>query len=155
VTTETKIRTLALADAALQEFFGNEENGTFRMFDRELQPNYLKVGQTCATFRRISTVRTYFHSTDTQRSQNRLAMPRFQFDVLDYSAERARSAAAALIDWFARVDFASNSMFDSPPTSPRQHPNQVLNHLSRSITKTQPTIWVEMLDVRIIDLEEE
>jgi hypothetical protein len=113
MTAEAKMRTLAQQDATLLSFFGGA-NGTFRWFDRQLSPGYLALNATCVRVMRVSTARIYTHETRTRRSVNRLALPRFQFDVLDYSAERARSAATAIIDWLATVDFSSDSQFASP-----------------------------------------
>jgi hypothetical protein len=153
MTAEAKIRTLAQQDATLQSFFGGS-NGTFRMFDRQLQPNYLKPGATCCRVRRISTVQIRSHETATQRSDNSQVQPRFQIDVLDFSAETARAAAAAICDWLARVDFSTNDQFDSPVTTPKRHPNFVLNQRADMEFTTQPPAYVETLDVRIFNLEE-
>jgi len=154
MTTEVKFRTLAKQDATLQTFFGDESNGTFRMFDTQLQPNYLKVGNTCARVLRVSTVRQYAHRTATHQGQQNLALVRLQVDVLDYDSERARAAAAAIVDWLSRVSFAENAQFASPPTSPKAYPNQVLNERGGLEPRTQPPAWVQILDIRVMSLEE-
>jgi predicted small integral membrane protein len=82
-----------------------------------------------------------------------MEQPRFQIDVLDFDAERARSAAAAIIDWLAVVDFSSDSQFASPVTSPTRHPNFVLNQRADMDFTLQPPAYVEILDVRIFSLE--
>lgn len=151
MTAEAKMRTLAQQDAVLQTIFFTD--GQVRWFDRQLAPNYLAIGRTCARVTRISTVRLYSHETITRRSQNRQCMVRFQIDVLDFEAERARSAASAVIDWLATADFSSDAQFDSPVTSPTRHPNVVLNQRAGMEYKTQPPAYVEMLDIRIFDLE--
>lgn len=152
MTAEVKMRSLAQQDDTLQSFFG--DGGIFRWFDRQLQPGYLKVGKSCIRVRRISTVRQYAHETATARSLSRMEQPRFQIDVLDYDAERARSAASAFIDWLATVDFSSDSQFASPVISPTRHPNEVLNQRADMDFTLQPAAYVETLDVRIFCLEE-
>ena len=149
---EAKIRTLAQQDATLQSWFFTD--GQIRWFDRQLVPNYLKIGKACVRVRRISTIRLYSKETDTQRSANRMEQPRFQIDVLDYDAERARSAASAICDWLATADFSSDAQFASPVTSPKRHPNFVINQRADMEFTTQPPAYVESLDVRIFDLEE-
>lgn len=150
MTAEAKIRSLAALDATLQSYFGT---GPFRWFDRILAPNYIQRG-ACCRVTRVSTLRYYTHGTATQRSVNEIAQPRFQFDVLDYDAERARSAAAAIRDWLDTVDFSSDNQFASPPTSPTRHPNVVLNQFAGLEPQTTKPVYVEILDVRIFDLEE-
>ena len=151
MTAEAKLRTLAQQDTTLQSFFFTD--GQVRWFDLQLQPKYLKLGKTCARVKRVSTPRSYCHETKTQRSQSRLAQPRFQIDVLDYDSERAREAAAAIVDWLATVDFSSNAQFSSPSTSPKRHPNQVLNQRAGMDYRLDPPAFVETLDIRIFDLE--
>ena len=151
---EDKMRLAAMQDEHLQDIFGDSSNGTFRWFATQLVPNYLKVGQTCARVRLISTVRLNSHETKAQRAQNRMAMPRFQIDVLDFSYERARSAAKAIVDWLALVDFSSDAQFGSPVTSPNRHPNQVLNERDGMEPSTTPAAFVRTLDIRILNLEE-
>lgn len=147
---EAKIRTLAAANTTLQAFFGTP---IFRWFDRQLPPGYIDQG-TCVRILRVSTARQYSHGTSTRRTVSRLAQPRFQIDVLDMDPERASSAATAIADWLAEVDFSSNAQFDSPPTSPTRHPNFVLNQRAGMEPKPDPPVYVEMLDVRIFNLEE-
>jgi hypothetical protein len=152
VTAEVAMRTLAAVSTSLQTYFG-EPSGIFRWFDRQLPPGYISRG-TCARVRRVSTVRLYTKETGTARSVNRQSQPRFQIDVLDTDPERGRSAAAAICDWLGEVDFSTNAQFDSPPTSPKRHPNAVLNQRAGMEPLPDPPVYVEMLDVRIFHLEE-
>ncbi len=82
-----------------------------------------------------------------------MVMVRFQIDVLDYDAERTRSAAAAIQDWLATADFSSNAQFSSPVTSPTKHPNFVLNQRAGMEYRIDPPAYVETLDIRITNLE--
>jgi hypothetical protein len=154
MTAEVKIRTLAIASATLQTYFG-EASGIFRWFDRQLPPGYIPRG-TCARLRRVSTAFDYAHETSTRRAVSRLNRPLFQIDVLDTDPERARSAAAAITDWLAEVDFSSGAQFASPPTTPKRHPNAVVNQRPGMEPSVSPIpVYVETLDVRIFNLEEE
>jgi hypothetical protein len=150
---EAKIRTLAQQSTDLQAIFG-EPSGIFRFFDRQLAPNYLAIGKTCARVRVVSTVRDYAHETSTTQGVSRQAQPRVQIDVLDYDAGRAADAAAAIRDWLATVDFSSDAQFASPITSPTRHPNFVLNQRADMFYDVDPPAYVESLDVRIFNLEE-
>lgn len=145
------MRTLAQQDTALLSFFRGSNN-TFRWFDRQLQPGYIEEG-ACVRVLRVATPRLFTKETEAQRSQNRMANPRFQIDVLCKDAERARSAAAAICDWLATADFSSNDQFVSPPTTPTRHPNLILNQRAGMEPQTQPPVFVESLDIRIFDLE--
>lgn len=154
MTAEVKIRTLAQQSSELMAIFG-EPSGLFRWFDTRLEPNYLRIGKTCARVRRVSTLRQYAHEMSTAQGVSRQSQPRFQIDVLDYDAERARTAAAAIRNWLATVDFSSNAQFASPITSPTRHPNFVLNQRADMFPDVDPPAYVQTLDVRIFDLEEE
>ena len=153
ISAEAKIRTLAQQDPILQSFFG-EPNGIFRMFDRQLTPGYLKLGKSCVRVLRVSTLLLQSHETTAQRSANRMQQPRFQFDVIDFEAERARAGAAAIADWLARVDFSTDAQFGSPATTPTRHPNYVLGQRAGMEFTTQPPAYIETLDIRIVNLEE-
>lgn len=153
MTAEVAMRTLAQQSSTLQTFFGETPSGPFRWFDRQMPPGYIDRG-ACARVRRVSTLRRYAHGTTTRRSVVNQAQPRFQIDVLDMDPERARSAAAAICDWLGEVDFSTDSQFASPPTSPKRHPNAVLNQRAGMEPKPDPPVYVEILDVRIFHIEE-
>jgi hypothetical protein len=153
MTAEAKMRLLAQQSTELQVYFGDTSSALFRWFDRQLLPGYIERG-TCARVLRVSTRLMYVHETEDRRSACRMEQPLFQIDVLDFSAERARSAAAAIEDWLATADFSSDAQFTSPVTSPTRHPNQVVNHRAGMITTPQPPVYVETLDVRIFTLED-
>jgi len=153
MTAEVKLRTLAMQDETLQSYFVGT-NGTVRWFDRQLQPGYINQG-TCVRVIRVSTLFTHTHETANYRSLNAQQQPRFQIDVLDTDAERARSAAAAIIDWLARIDLSSDAQFASPVTSPTRHPITLLNQRAGMEPQTQPPTYVESLDIRLFDLQED
>ena len=152
MTAEAKMRQLARQDATLQSYFFT--NSQVRWFDTQMPPNYVQRG-TCAVVTRISTYRMHLKETNNRRSLCNLAQPKFQIDVLDLDPERARSACTAIMDWFATVDFSSDSQFASPVTSPNRHPNFILDGPTPGlIAETQPPVWRMRMDVRIFDLEE-
>ena len=122
------------------------------MFDRQLAQTYYKQG-TCCELRRISTVRQYSHETPTNQSVLGLAQPRMEFRVIDLVADVAAQACGAIRDWLSTVDFSSNDQFGSPPVAAKRHPNFVLNEVDGFIPATNPPIPVQILDVRIFDLE--
>lgn len=147
------MRTLAQGSTALQAFFG-EDSGIFRWFDRQIPPKYIDRG-TCVRVRRVSTLLQHAKETRAARSISRFTGPLFQLDVLDTDPERARSAAAAIIDWLGEVDFSTDSQFASPPTTPTRHPNFVLNQRAGMEPQVSPIpVYVETLDIRITNLEE-
>jgi hypothetical protein len=149
---EAKIRTLAQQDPVLQSFFFTD--GQTRWFDRQMAPGYLKLGKSCVRVMRVSTLLLHSHETRAQRSANRMQQPRFQFDVIDFEAERARAGASAIADWLARVDFSTDAQFGSPVTTPTRHPCYVLNQRAGMEVTTQPPAYIESLDVRIVNLDE-
>lgn len=153
MTAEVKMRTLAQLDATVSSYLLDSGNGTFRWFDRQLQPNYIKSG-TCVRVLRVSTVFLHAKETPTRTNLLDLEQPRFQLDVLDYNAETARAAASAIKDWLNTVDFSSNAQFASPPTSPSRRPNFILNQRAGMDFSLQPPVYVETIDFRIFDLQE-
>lgn len=163
MTAEAKMKLLAQQDPVLAAFFFS--GGQQRWFDGQLQPGYLKIltptqiaggmSATCARVKNLSTAFMYTHETATRQACNELERPRFQIDVLDYDPERAAAARAAIKNWLSTVDFSSNVQFASPPTSPRKHPNFVLNQWSGPIEATpQPPVHMRCLEIRITNLEE-
>lgn len=151
---ESKLRYLAQQDATLQAYFFTA--GQIRWFDLQLQPNYLAPGRACARITRVSTLPYYSKETSERASIGALAWIRFQIDVLDYDSVRARAAAAAIVTWLTTVvDLSSTSLFDSPVTSPKRHPNFVLNQRAGLEPKTLNPVYLQMLDVRVLNLEED
>lgn len=144
MTAEAKLRALASASAALQAYFGT---ALFRWFDRQLPQGYIKSGP-CVRLMRVSTVRTY-----AQTGLQNLSQPRVQIDVMDYDPENCRAAAKAVIDWLGTVDFSTDAEFSSPPTTPGNHPNFILNQRAGMDFQLQPPVYVESIDVRLYNLE--
>lgn len=143
VTAEAKLRALARADATMAALFGSP----FRWFDTQQVPNYIAEGP-CVRVLRVSTARAYSMS-----GLQNLSGPRFQFDVLDREAETTRQAAAALIDWLGTISLAQNNQFASPPTTPPQFPNFVLNQRGGMEPGTTTPVFVQSIDVRLYNLE--
>ncbi len=142
MTAETKLRTLAAADTALQAIFGT---APFRWWDTGLVQ---KSAFPSVVVRRISTIRQYTHD-----GLNVMSQPRFQFEVRHPDSETARAAAAAVITFLGTADLASNAQFGSPVTTPRQYPSFVLNQMTRTDSSLLPPVWVEVIDARMFNLE--
>jgi hypothetical protein len=153
MTTEAKMLLLAQQDPTLQSIFFT--GGQMRWFDRKLQP-----GLSEAQFH-VRALPADLHGpgcTPTKplaRAHNAsLAMVRFQIDVLDFSAERARAAKTAIIDWLATVDFSSGSSVCITPHLPNATPEPSLRLWPAGMEyTTDPPAFTESLDVRIFDLE--
>ena len=143
MTLETKIRTLAMADASLQAFFGTNP---FRWFYLQLPPGFVMqaTGTTSMVVQRISTLFLY-----AQEGLVNLNKPRIQFTIYDPDATVVDAATAAVIAWLGTVNFASNAQFTSPPSDPRQKPNFVVNQRPGLVSLMKTPVPTMALDVRI------
>lgn len=153
MTPEAKLRTLAAQSATLSIFFGTDP---LRWFDTQLPPGQISSG-CCAVIRRISTVRTY-----EQRGIQNLSQPRFQIDVLapntvnkQADPETGRAAAEAVIAFLSSINLATEDQFASPPITPPNYPNFVLNQRDGLYFELQPPCFVQSIDVRVYNLEPE
>lgn len=144
MTAETKIRTLASADTALQTYFGA---GPFRWFNRILEQGYISQGP-CAVATRISTTRMY-----TQDGLNEMSVPRIQIDVYDLDSQRCSAAATAIIAFMSTVNLASDGAA-SPPITTDQNPTFLENQRSILEPRTNPRVFREMLEYRMYNLED-
>ncbi len=144
MTAETKLRTLAASDSILKSLLGT---APFRWFDVQEVPTFIKAG-TCVRVRRVSTVHSY-----SMTGKKDISEPRFQIDVLDYSAEVARIVGAVIILWLGTIDLAAGYQFASPPTTPPQSPVFILNERTGIVPQLSPTVWVHSIDVRLFNLE--
>lgn len=142
MTAESKLRLLASSDTALQAIFGTSP---FRWFDTGLVQ---RQAFPSVVVRRVSTIRRYTHDGLNQMSQ-----PRFQIEIRHPDSETARVAAKAVITFLGTADLASNAQFGSPVTTPRQYPSFLLNQMTRTDFQMAPPVWVEVLDVRMFNLE--
>lgn len=146
MTPQVKLRLLASGDTTLQGYLGAPPAG-FRWFDFQLPQGQLAFG-TCVRVKIISANQLYGHN-----GRQPLTGPRFQIDVLDPSAERAREVAAAIIAFLGTIDLASNAQFTSPVTTPRQFPVFILNQRPGMEVQTEPPVFVESLDIRAYNKE--
>lgn len=146
-----KLRTLASADVTLQGYFGNPANATFRWFKQRLQPGYLGEG-TCVRVKRVTTRYGY---TNAPTGLMNLSQPLLQIDVMDFDNTRLQAATAAVISWLGTVNFATDDLFLSPPTTPPNSPNFLANRLSGEEAQVDPPgqAWVEILEVRLWNKE--
>jgi hypothetical protein len=144
---ETKLRTLASANATLQ---GDLGTSPFRWFDRRLvqgaltPPNPITgpvPNTTCVRVLRVSTGQDGFYN---QGGQGNIEQPRIQIDVLDYDPEIARQVAADIIAFLSSV-----SLMSATPTNPTQCTNFRLNQRAGIEFQLDPPAYVETLDYRI------
>lgn len=136
VTCETKLRTLASANAQLQTDLGVSP---FRWFDRRLVQGDLVQGATCVRIKRVSTVQ--------ESNQGGLALlekVRFQIDVLDFDPEVARAVATDIDTFLAGINLLS-----ATPTNINTSPTYKLNQRADMEFRLKPPAYVETLDYRI------
>lgn len=149
MTAETKLRTLASADATLQSFFGTNP---FRWYHIQLPPSALPqagIPYPCtARVRQVSQVPLY-----VQEGMNRLNQVRLQIDVLCANVDTVDRATAAIADWLGTIDLASDAQFTSPPTTPTQFPNFVLNIRPGLEVQLKPPVPVTSIDVKVFNLD--
>ena len=147
ISVETKLRTLAAANATLQTDLGTSP---FRWFDRRLvqgaltPPNPITgpvPNTTCVRVLRVSTGQDGFYN---QGGQGNIEQPRIQIDVLDYDPEVARQVAADIIAFLSSV-----SLMSTTPTNPAQCTNFRLNQRAGMEFQLDPPAYVETLDYRI------
>ena len=149
MTAATKLRMLAGADTTLQSFFGVNP---FRWYYIQLPPSALPQPGTpypcTARVRQVSQVPYY-----EQGGMNRLNVCRFQIDVLCANVDTVDQATAAIAAWLGTVDLASDDQFLSPPVTPRQFPNFVLNIRPGLEVQLKPPVPVTSIDVKVFNLD--
>jgi hypothetical protein len=141
VTAEQKLRLLASADATLQEYLGVPP--VFRWFHLQEEQGAIESG-VCLRVRRVSAIYLYAQEGILATEQVRL-----QFDFLDKSPEAAANAMLAFNAFMGTVDLMSNAQFLSPPTTPRQSPNFLLNTRPGLEFRTERQIYVWTCDWRV------
>lgn len=142
---ELKLRSLAIADATMLADFGPPT--AFRWFDRQLVQGDIGApadAKTCVTVQRVSTIRQY-----NQGGLMPLSQPRFQINVVSYSAERARQVAADVATFFGRIDLTDAGDFTSVHA-----PAFLLNQRPGMLVNVTPPAYVETLDYRIYNRED-
>ena len=139
---EAKIRTLAMADATMQSYFGV---APFRWFQVREPQGYISQG-TCMRVRRVSAVYEYVQNGVLQIEQVRL-----QFDVLDMSQESARNALTAVEKFLRSVDLMNSNQFNSPPTAGTCFANFLLSERSAVEVQIKQEIYVWSADYRIFN----
>ena len=146
MTAESKLRYLASADVTLQGFFGTNP---FRWYHIQLPPgSQPKAGATCARVRQISQIPLY-----VQEGMNRLNQVRFQIDVLDPDVDVVDAATAAIAAWLGTINLASADQFQSPPVTPSQFPNFVLNVRPGLEVQLKPPVPVNSMDIKCWNID--
>lgn len=131
---ETKLRTLAAADATLQAIFGTP---LFRwsMYG-QLPQGYIKRG-TCARIRRVGTQSDY-----AQEGPVSLERVRFQFDVMDLDPTKTFPAVQAIAAWLQTVTLMQ---------IPSQAPNFQIDQRSWIESLPEGEVYVQMVGWRIMN----
>lgn len=146
MTAEARIRQLAAAEPTFVPFFGANP---FRWFHLQLPPSYFRQELTHACARVTQVDAGYLY---TQEAQVGLIKPRFQIEVLSPNVDQVDQAIDAIIAWLRTVCFANNDQFTSPPTTPRQFPNFVLNVRPGMEPRLKPPVPTKMVDFKIWNL---
>lgn len=150
MTAETKIRMLASTDATLQGFFGTGAGAdVFRWFHLQLPPGFIiqPTGKTCATVQQIGSQFMY-----AQEAPVELTKPRFQITIRDPNPNVVNNATLAVMSWLATVCFANDDQFQSPPITPRQHPNFIVSVRPGLDVQLKPPVPTQQIDFRIWNL---
>jgi hypothetical protein len=77
--------------------------------------------------------------------------PRFQIECRHPYAETARQIAQVVKNFLGTIDLVTTDNFNSPPTTPQQFPNFVLNERGSMDFQLSPPVHVEILDVRLFN----
>lgn len=150
---ELKLRTLASNNAALQAaltFPAPSGVSAFMWFDRQVAQGDIGTpsqNRTCVTVQRISTADRTIFGNQGGPVQN-ISQPRFQVNVIDYNAERARRVAKLVTAFMQSISLLDPGEFASPQTAPSQNPNYLLNERAGMLFQLQPPAYVETQDWR-------
>lgn len=140
MTCESKLRTLAAANAGLQAIFGTNP---FRYFDTQLPQN--QAYPSMVVWRVSTAIDTLMDS-----GYSKFTQPRLQFDIRHPDPEAARAAASAVIAFLNTVDLAVSGGV----VNGRQAPCFVLNQRTGLDYALQPPVSIQTLDVRVYNFEE-
>ena len=139
VSCESKLRSLAMLDPALQADLGPPT--AFRWFDRSLPQGLLTAANACVSVQRIGTLPAY-----NMGGLTALTRPRLQINIYSYSAEQARQIAAHVDAFLAGV-----SLVESPRTGA---PTLKLDQRADVLAALEPLVYVEILDYRVWNRED-
>ncbi len=92
-----------------------------------------------------------------QQGINSLAAIRMQFKGYCKGAGSNADALGvlkALVDFLNTFCATSTALFSSPPTTPAQFPNFVMNEMITLYPNTQPPLYMAVLDARIFNRED-
>lgn len=130
---EIRMRTALLANTALAALIGTR-----------LSEGHKPQGSAypCVTFRRASTGTDYSHS-----GRSSLGYCRIMFHCWAKSPVDARNVAAAIVAALSTFDLTLPAA--SPETVTKLSPNKVLNQVPDEWPDPEPTIYRELLDVKL------
>ena len=145
-----RMKLSAFSNAGMRSFFGTDFD-TFRFFDQQLPTGEIAKGTCLRVNASVSEAVNYLHN-----GENRLTMPRVQFDVLDVDPVRANQATAAVQAWLQTggANFVDNRWLTSPLSTSGRPSNFRLNTRSAlEWRKTPQPVPVTCLDYRIYNVE--
>lgn len=137
-----------LANAPLVAIFGPHVYGTALPQGVMSAPAPVRA----LTVQRVSTMRP-----SHQGGIIHLVGVRIQFTSWCKGAQSeldALNANKAIVDFLNTFCATSTALFDSPPTTPAQFPNFVLNELVKLWPETQPPLYLGVVDARIYNRED-
>lgn len=145
---ETKLRLEILANAGLSGFFGSN------IFDASLPQGLMGTLPMvrALTIQRVSTTRMSSH-----QGINSMALIRIQFKAYCKGVQSNADALTALkliVDFLNTFCATSMALFTSPPTTPAQFPNTVMNEMVTPYPNTLPPLYMGVLDARIYNRED-
>jgi hypothetical protein len=142
-----------LIDAGLSPLVGTS------IFPVQLPSGFLSANPSgnpplrALVYQRVSTLRYYTHDG----ANITLSAVRMQFTAWCKGADSATDALAvlnALTAFLNTFCATSTALFTSPPTTPTQFPNMVLNERLSLYPQTQPPLFLGILEARIFNRED-
>lgn len=151
MTAEQKLYYLAKLNTQLALDLTNQA-GVFQYFDTQLAKGYIQpqIGSVLRV-QRISSI--WMNNMGGTTAFTRI---RFQFDVLDYDVQNGRSTTKDIIAWLNTVDLCSLNQFQVPTPQPGpQAPCFILNQRQTIKSQLEPLVYVQSLDARITNREDQ
>jgi hypothetical protein len=151
MTAEAKLYYLAKLNTQLVSDLTNTA-GVFQYFDTQLAKGYIQP--PLGSVLRVQRISTQWDSN--MGGTTPLTRIRFQFDVLDYDVQNGRSTVKDIIAWLNTVDLCSTNQFQVPtPTPGPQSPCFILNQRQTIKSQLEPLVYVQSLDARIANREDQ
>ncbi len=150
---DVKLRMLAQREPTLTAALGA---GPFRWQRKPLTMGYLPKkrgdiapggGTSSVEVKIISRVSQYTHTEGAVTWE----WVRFQLDILDLDDGVAASVATSVAAFLGRVNLITGQLFGSPITTPNNFPTFIGNRRQGEKTEPGPLVYVESLDVVLLN----